>query len=211
MADKLISVDHAAPDAEIVSRVANVLQRGGVVAMRTDTVYGLLGSVNRPDALKRMVDLKVRPEGKPFILLASDWIGVRSVTSHLPPVARRLGGHYWPGPLTMVLPAEESLPPEVVTNGPSVAVRMPADPMLRAVLQETRAAIAAPSANRPGETPVASAAEALELFGDGIDLALDGGPAPETKASTLVDCRGREGFILREGPIDLRSHELVTG
>ena len=75
MSEKLITVNHDAPDAAVVTRVANVLQRGGVVAMRTDTVYGLLGSVNRPDALKRMVDLKVRPEGKPFILLAADWIG----------------------------------------------------------------------------------------------------------------------------------------
>lgn len=211
MTDKLITVNHAAPDPDVVARVANVLQGGGIVAMRTDTVYGLLGSVNRPDALQRLVDLKVRPEGKPFILLAADWINVRAVTSHLPPVARRLGGRYWPGPLTMVLPAEESLPPEVVADGPSVAVRMPADPMVLAVLRETRAALAAPSANRPGEAPAANAAEVLEVFGDGIDLILDGGAAPQQLASTLIDCRGREGLVLREGPIDARTHELVMG
>ena len=208
--EKLIRVDHGAPDPDVVRRAADLLRGGGIVAMRTDTVYGLIGSVNRPDALRRLVDLKLRPVGKPFILLAADWISVRSVTSHLTPVARRLGTDYWPGPLTIVLPGDETLPDEVTAAGPAVAVRIPADPLLAAVLRATKAVVAAPSANLPGQAPVASAAEALELFGEGIDLALDGGAPPETRASTIVDCRGLVAEILREGSIRLDPDELVS-
>lgn len=208
--DKMIKVDHGKPDREVVDRAAALLRGGGIVAMRTDTVYGLLGSVNRPDSLRRLVDLKLRPVGKPFVLLAADWIAVRSVTSHLTSVARRLGTDHWPGPLTLVLPGDENLPDEVTAAGPAVAVRIPADPLLAAVLSATRAVVAAPSANLPGETPVSSAAEALELFGHGIDLVLDGGPAPETRASTIVDCRGAVAEILRQGPIQLSPDELAS-
>ncbi|MCA9751125.1 MAG: threonylcarbamoyl-AMP synthase [Gemmatimonadetes bacterium] len=209
MIAKLIRVDHGTPDREVVERVADLLRAGRIVAMRTDTVYGLLGSVNRPDALRRLVELKLRPVGKPFILLAADWIAVRSVTSHLTPVARRLGSRYWPGPLTLVLPGDENLPDEVTAAGPAVALRIPRDPLLAAILKATRAVVAAPSANLPGEPPVQSAGEALELFGDGIDLALDGGPPPATLASTIVDCRGAQGEILRAGPILPEPEDLV--
>lgn len=205
---ELLVADHENPDPALVKRVAQVLRGGGVVAMRTDTVYGLLGSVNRPDALARLVELKVRPIGKPFVLLASDWIAVRSVTSHLTPVARILGHRYWPGPLTLVLPAAESLPDEVTAAGYGVAVRVPADPLLRSVLTATGAALAAPSANRPGDEPAESAAECIELFGDGIDLALDGGPPALGMASTIVNCCGPTGEILRHGPIEPALREL---
>ncbi len=208
--DRLVRADHEQPDPELVARIATILRGGGVVAMRTDTVYGLLGSVNRPDSLQKLVDLKLRPVGKPFILLAADWIAVRSVTSHLTPVARRLGQRYWPGPLTLVLPAERNLPDEVTAAGPTVAVRIPGDPMLRAVLAKTGAALASPSANRPGEPPVPSAEACLELFGDAIDLAVDGGPAPQKRPSTLVDCCSSTGEILRPGPVQPEPEELAS-
>jgi L-threonylcarbamoyladenylate synthase len=205
---ELIPADHAHPDPALVTRVAQVLRGGGIVAMRTDTVYGLLGSVNRPDALARLVELKVRPVGKPFVLLASDWIAVRSVTSHLTPVARILGHHYWPGPLTLVLPAADSLPDEVTAAGHGVAVRIPGDPLLRRVLGATGAALAAPSANRPGDEPARSAQECVEVFGDGIDLALDGGPPALDEPSTIVNCCGATGEILRHGPVEPALREL---
>jgi len=207
-AGRIVAADHGHPDPVLVARIANLLRGGGIVAMRTDTVYGLLGSVNRPDALTRLVALKVRPVGKPFVLLAADWIAVRAVTSHLTPVARVLGQHYWPGPLTLVLPAHDDLPDEVTAAGQGVAVRIPGDPMLREVLRVTGAALAAPSANRPGEPPAPTAAACMELFGHGIDLAVDGGTAPSNVASTIVDCRGPVGELLREGPIRPDPDEL---
>ncbi|MFN8178282.1 MAG: L-threonylcarbamoyladenylate synthase [bacterium] len=207
---KILRVDHAQPDSGLAVQVANVLKGGGVIAMRTDTVYGLLASVNRPDALKKLVALKVRPVGKPFVLLCADWIGVRAVTSHLPPVARTLGTRYWPGPLTLVLPADDNLPEEVTAAGKTVAVRMPGDPLVREILREMRAALAAPSANLPGQSPAPDVDAVVRLFGAGIDLALDGGAAPARAPSTIVNCCGSTGEILRVGPIVPTPEELAA-
>ena len=204
----VLRVDPGKADPDVVTRVAAVLKGGGILAMRTDTVYGLLASINRPDALEKLVRLKVRPAGKPFVLVAADWIGVRAVTSHLPPVARSLGARYWPGPLTLVLPADENLPEEVTAAGKTVAVRVPADPWLRAILQEVRAALAAPSANLPGQPPARDADEVVRIFGAGIDVVLDGGPAASGEPSTLVDCCGSGGEVLRAGPVDPSPEEL---
>jgi L-threonylcarbamoyladenylate synthase len=205
---EIIRVDHQAPDPAVVHRAAALLKAGGIVALRTDTVYGLLASVNRPDALKKLVALKVRPVGKPFVLLAADWIGVRAVTSHLPPVARALGSRYWPGPLTLVLPADENLPEEVTAAGRTVAVRVPAMPLMRELLREMRAALAAPSANLPGQPPARDVEEVVRLFGAGVDLALDGGVAPPGLPSTIVNCCLRSGEILRVGEIVPAPEEL---
>ncbi len=199
----VLTVDHGAPAREDIMLITETLMRGGIIATRTDTVCGLLASVNRPDALRRLADLKIRPEDKPFVLLAADWIGVRSVTSHLTPSARVLGARYWPGPLTLVLPADASLPDEVTAAGPTVAVRIPRDRLLLDVLEGLAAPIAAPSANRPGQPPAGSVDEVREVFGDRIDLILDDcRPASASPvASTLVDCCHPVAEILREGPV----------
>lgn len=195
-------------DPAVVERAANLLKRGGVVAMRTDTVYGLLASVGRPDALRRLVEMKVRPDGKPFVILAADWIGVRSVTSHLPAVARYLGSRYWPGPLTLILPGDRNLPDEVTAVGPTVAVRVPSNELLRQVVTETRNALAAPSANLPGDEPATTAEQVIEIFGPSLDLVLDGGPVQGQQPSTIVNCAGRYAEIIRPGPIVPTADEL---
>ena len=209
----VLTVDHETPTRSDVARIAATLKRGGIVATRTDTICGLLASVNRPDALRRLADLKVRPEDKPFVLMAADWITVRSVTSHLTPSARVLGARYWPGPLTLVLPAAATLPDEVVAAGPAgpaVAVRIPGDRLLLEVLGDLRAAIAAPSANEPGRPPAETTAEVLEIFGDRIDLVLEDCRPASGAASTIVDCCHPVAEILRGGPITPTTAELSS-
>jgi L-threonylcarbamoyladenylate synthase len=186
-----------------------VLKGGGIVAMRTDTVYGLLASVNRPDALARLVALKERPESKPFVVLAADWLGVRQVTSHLPAVARHVGTKFWPGPVTLVLPASADLPREVLGAGNTIAVRVPNDPMLLAVLRELRGSIAAPSANRAGEPPASSADEVVRAFGSGIDLVVDGGAPVNGRPSTILRCVGARAEVLREGAVTVSADDLA--
>jgi L-threonylcarbamoyladenylate synthase len=191
-----------------VERAAAVLKGGGLVAMRTDTVYGLLASVNRHDALRRLAELKRRAADKPFLLLAADWIGVRSVTRSVPPVARLLGARHWPGALTLVLPAEPDLPPEVTGAGPTVAVRIPGDPLLLAVVAAVRCAVAAPSANPSGEPPARSAGEVRALFGGAVDLVIDGGTVTDSRSSTIVNCTGTTAQVVREGAVVLGAREL---
>lgn len=206
----LIRIDDGAQSLELVREVAQCLKGGGVVGMRSDTVYGLLASVNRPDALRRLVELKVRPASKPFILLAADWIGVRSVTSHLPPVARRLGAKYWPGPLTLILPAARDLPEEVTATGPTIAIRIPGDRLVWEILNEVKAALAAPSANLPGDAPARSAKEVEATFGSSVDLILDGGDIGDARPSTIVNCTGTSATVVRAGAIELSPTDLVA-
>src|SRR5688500_1707728 len=101
---EVLTVDPKTPDRGAAERIVGVLNAGGIIAMRTDTVYGLLARVSRPETLQRLAALKQRTPDKPFLTLAGDWRGVRQLTSHLPPVARHLGSRYWPGPLTLILP-----------------------------------------------------------------------------------------------------------
>jgi len=199
---------NGAVDPALVERAATVLKGGGIVAMRTDTVYGLLASVNRHDALRRLAGLKQRAADKPFLLLAADWIGVRSVTRSVPPVARMLGARHWPGPLTLVLPGEDGLPCEVTGAGPTVAVRIPGDPLLLAVVGAVRCAVAAPSANPAGEPPALSAEEVRARFGDAVDLVIDGGTVTNDRASTIVNCAGISAEIVREGALALSASDL---
>jgi L-threonylcarbamoyladenylate synthase len=208
---EILTTDPESAEPSVVQRVSRVLMGGGIVAMRTDTVYGLLASVDRPDALQRLVDLKVRPPDKPFVLLASDWIAVRAVTSHLPPVARSLGSRYWPGPLTLVLPGSDDLPREVRAGGPTVAVRIPGDALLLAILREFRGAVAAPSANLPGQPPATTIEEVALAFDEGVDLAVDSGPARLSRPSTIINCTSFGGEVLRAGPIAPAEQELCTG
>ena len=205
---EVIRVGDSSADPGLVRDVAQCLRRGGIVGMRTDTVYGLLASVNRPDALHRLVELKVRSREKPFILLAADWNVVRSVTSHLPPIARRLGSRYWPGPLTLILPAAPHLPEEVTNVGATVAVRVPRDELVGEILREVKAALAAPSANLPGEGPAVSADELVRTFGSSLDLILDGGAVRDTLPSTIVNCAGPSATVVRSGLIELAPAEL---
>jgi L-threonylcarbamoyladenylate synthase len=205
---RTVRVNPAKPDPKIVTEIVACLRGGGVVVLPTDTVYGLVAAVSRADALQRLHALKERPSDKGFILLVADWISVRSVTAHLPPVARRLGAKYWPGPLTLILPAQEGLPPTVSARGGTVAVRIPDDPLLQAVLGELKGAIAAPSANRAGGEPATTAAAAAAAFGSRVDLVVDGGPAPARCPSTIVSAEGKLGKVLREGPLAIPAEDL---
>jgi len=205
---EILTVDPKAPDPAAARRVVEVLNAGGIVAMRTDTVYGLLARVNRPDALRKLAALKKRPPEKPFLLLAGDWRGVRQLTSHLPAIARHLGSEYWPGPLTLVLPAAKNLPPEIVGAGGTVAVRIPDDPFLLSVLHQLRGIVVAPSANLPGEPPISTAEESANVFGSEIDLFVEGGLPSRELPSTLVSCIGEHAQVLREGSIGLTAHDL---
>lgn len=214
-ADVAAPVVQVAPreaDPAVVARIVAALKAGGVVGMPTDTVYGLLASVNRTDALLRLARIKRRSAAKPFVVLAADWLAVRQVTSHLPPEARLLGSRHWPGPLTIVLPAVRGLPAEVlgIGAGGTVAVRIPDDPLLFAVLRELRSTIAAPSANRSGEAPATSVDDVLRVFGDELDLVVDGGPARGTKPSTLVRCIGHGVHVLREGPVVIEPEAMQS-
>jgi len=183
-----------------ISAAAALLASGGVVALPTETVYGLGASALVPAACARIFDAKDRPLSDPLIvhLPGSDWLDVLADAS---PVARELAARFWPGPLTLVLPRRDIVPDIVTAGQDTVAVRMSAHPVFQAVLQAFGKPVAAPSANRFGRISPTSAADVLAELGGRIPLILDGGPCLHGVESTIVLVRDGELHILRHGPI----------
>jgi L-threonylcarbamoyladenylate synthase len=187
---------------------AAVLRAGGVVAFPTETVYGLGADATRPDALERVYALKGRPRNHPLIVHVADAAAARAWAREWPEAAQRLAQRFWPGPLTLVLP-RSPLAHDAVTGGQdTVALRVPAHPVARALLQAFGGAIAAPSANRYGHVSPTRAAHVREEFGDAVPIVLDGGDCEVGLESTIVACLDGRLVLLRPGAItrgDLRA------
>ena len=181
------------------------LQAGQVLAYPTETVYGFGGAVDR-DAVERLVELKRRPAGKPFLLLVSDSTMIERMDIHLPSMAARLAARHWPGPLTLVLPGgERRVPPRLRGPEGGVAVRWTSHPALQRMIAAYGDPITSTSANLPGLPPAMTAGEIVEQWGDavarGILRVLDGGRLEPSPPSTVVDCTGRLPRVIRPGAI----------
>ena len=191
-------------DAAVISAAARIISEGGVIAFRTDTVYGLGADPFAATAVARIKALKGREENKPILLLIADasmaerFIADRS--QQFEEVARK----FWPGPLTIVGRAVANMPPEITAGTGTVGVRVPADASVRDLLRECGGALTATSANPAGSEPARSAEEVREYFGDQIDLILDGGEVTANEPSTVVDVTSTPMRIIRKGAADLR-------
>ena len=182
------------------ARLACLAKAGEVLAVPTETYYGL--GVNPFDAaaVSRVLSLKGRPDGKPILLLIGDQGQLEDLVASVPPVARVLIEAYWPGPLTLVLPASGELPESVTAGTGTVGVRHTSCAALAEVLRHT-GPLTGTSANRSGEPPVQTAAEVERTIGAMVDVIVDGGTTPGGLASTVLDvCDGVQ--MIREGPID---------
>lgn len=199
-------------DAGEIARAVDILRRGDVVALPTETVYGLAGDGFNPRALARIFEVKQRPLFDPLILhLLSLADAERLVAASIPPQARQLAERFWPGPLTLVLPKRAEVPDLATSGLPTVAVRVPAHPLSRALLQAFGGPLAAPSANRFGRISPTSAAAVRQELGDAVPLILDGGPCRVGLESTIVDCNGATPVMLRAGGIPVEEIEAVIG
>jgi L-threonylcarbamoyladenylate synthase len=192
-------------DADVVLRAADALRAGQVVAIPTDTVYGLAAALDRPDAIERLYVIKGRPAEKAIPVLVSDTAHVRSLTPHLSATAERLALSFWPGALTLVLPALPDLPGGVTTvtgdGMRTVAVRVPDNALARAIIAAAGGAVAVTSANRSGAPPAVEAREVNRLRIAQPLLIVDGGRAPGGVPSTIVTATSEAPEILREGAI----------
>jgi len=186
--------------AEGIAPASALLSVGGVVALPTETVYGLGADALNPAACAKIFEAKDRPLYDPLIVHLPDleWLEKLAVTSS---VALRLAEHFWPGPFTLVLP-RTTLVPDLVTSGQeTVAVRMSAHPVFQAVARAFGKPIAAPSANRFGRISPTCADHVVEELDGRIPLVVDGGPCAHGVESTIVLMRGHGLHILRNGPV----------
>ena len=190
-----------AADARGITAAVDALRRGEVVGLPTETVYGLAADATNDDALRRVFAVKGRPMAHPLIVHIAEVSQLDDLASEVSDACRVLVEHAWPGPLTVVVRAKGSVS-RVATGGrDTVAVRLPAHPAARAIIEQLGRPIAAPSANRFGHVSPTSARHVADDLGDDVDVIVDGGECEVGVESTIVDCTLDNPEILRPGAI----------
>lgn len=180
---------------------ARALERGGLVAFPTETVYGLGADAFNGRAVERVFTAKGRPADNPLIVHLAAPHQVDWVASYIPPVAQELMDTFWPGPLTLVLPASKKLPSVVTAGLDSVAVRCPSHLVARVLIAQAGVPLVGPSANLSGRPSPTNAAHVIRDFPQGLDWIVDGGQCSIGIESTVLDVRGAYPTVLREGKI----------
>ena len=202
-------------DGELAARVraaAEALRRGGLVAYPTETFYALGALAADGPAVERLARAKGRPDGKPLPLLAADRAAVEAVAVLDGPAAR-LAARFWPGPLTLVLPARPGLAAEVTAGTGTVGIRVPSSDLARALAREAGGALVSTSANLAGEPPVVRVADLAPALRASLDAVLDGGETPGGLPSTVVVFEGAGLRVVRAGvlPADSLARALRPG
>ncbi len=188
-----------AEEPDVVERALAVWRAGGLVAIPTDTVYGLSTLPLCARALRRMWGIKGRDNGAFIALLLSDPEELPRFAT-LPEAVRPLAERFWPGPVTLILPRTGAVPPEI-GEGSRVGIRVPALLLAQRLIRAAGGALAVTSANLPGHPAARSAQEVVSQLGSEVDLVIDGGWVSIGSASTVVDCTRWPPVVVREGPI----------
>ncbi len=200
-------------DDQVLWQAAAILASGGLVACPTETFYALAADVDNEAALDRVMTLKGRPAGKPLLVLVADREMAAQVASALPPLAERLISLFWPGPLTLILPARPGLAGPLTGGTGTIGVRQPGSALARRLLRIFGRPLTGTSANLSGQEPVCSATEVEQILGEALDLILADGPCVGGLPSTIVDATQEPGRILRAGaiPAEVLAAHLTGG
>ena len=194
---------------EELQEACSILQKGGLVAFPTETVYGLGGDALRQEASAKIYMAKGRPSDNPLIVHIADMDSLRDVADNVSEEALQLAENFWPGPLTMIFKKREKVPKSTTGGLETVAVRMPSHPVARALIRESGVYIAAPSANTSGRPSPTKAEHVREDLDGRIDMILDGGAVGIGLESTIVDMSTNVPTILRPGYITKEMLERV--
>jgi L-threonylcarbamoyladenylate synthase len=192
---------------DTIPSAIELLNRGGLVAFPTDTVYGVGALAFDAAAVESIYSAKDRPVEKAIPILIGGPEDLDKVTADIPPIAAKLAARFWPGPLTLIVPKHPDLP-DVVSAAPTVGLRVPDHPVARALLRAA-GPMAVTSANISGGVSPRTAGEVNRQLSGRIPLILDGGETPGGVPSTVVNCMGTEPVILREGPVTLEDIQFV--
>jgi L-threonylcarbamoyladenylate synthase len=192
-------VDPLSPDRAVIREAARMIHDGLIVAYPTDTLYGLAVDPRNGEAVQRLFALKGRPETSALTLIAADLAQAR-LAAHLTPAAERLARTYWPGPLTIVVPAEPVLALAALAGGRTVGVRVPDHAVAVALAREVSFCVTATSANRSGMPPPSSA-DAVRAALPGVDAVVDAGAAPGGDPSTIVGALDGDVTLIRPGAV----------
>jgi L-threonylcarbamoyladenylate synthase len=202
---EVLQVNPIQPDPKSIERAAALLRAGELVVFPTETVYGLGANALQTSAVEGIFVAKGRPYSDPLIAHIADERDLEKVAIDIPEVARELAQAFWPGPLTLILPAGPHIPRLVTAGLATVAVRMPRHPVALALIRAAEAPIAAPSANRFMHVSPTTAWHALTDLEGRVPLILDGGPCEVGVESTILDLCAEVPTILRPGGISLEA------
>ena len=184
-----------------LARAADLIARGGVVAFRTDTFYGLGADPFNQAAVSKIKELKGREENKPILIVVGDYDDVPRFVESMTSAFELLAKKFWPGPLTLIGLARRELPEEITCGTKTVGVRLPGDDRVRALVRSCGGALTSTSANPSHEAAATSARQVEEYFGDSLDAIIDDGAARTHRPSTVVDASQDEPKLIREGVI----------
>ncbi len=200
-----------AQDPQTAEKAAEILKHGGLVALPTETVYGLGANGLDGDAVLKIFEAKGRPQDNPLILHVAQPEDIREICDPIPETAWRLAERFWPGPLTMVLACRPSVPRRTTAGLDTVAVRCPRTPITREIIRLSGVPIAAPSANRSGKPSTTTADHVRHDMEGRIDAIVDGGPCDVGVESTIVDLTGPVARLLRPGGVTPEQLRDVVG
>lgn len=200
---EIFKIDPENPDEQALLAAAEAVLRGGVIAFPTDTLYGLGCSLFDVSAVEMVARLKRRDPSLAVISLIPEPRQAYGLAEDLSPVAERLIQRYWPGPLSLILRAAPIVPPRVRGAGGTVALRCPRDTLCQRLLDRIGGPVVASSANLSGQPPAETAEQVVRIFGNQLDLVIDGGPRRGGMSSTLVDVSEKRPRLLRRGALDV--------
>lgn len=208
-----LRVDLIRPDRAVVNQAARVIRTGGVAAVPTDTLYGLAADPFNEAAVRKLFRIKRRPESMPILLFVDSLQRMEALVEQPPASFHWLAERFWPGPLTMILPARPEVPELVTAGSGTVAVRLPHSVLLRSLVRLCRRPLTGTSANISGRAGGGSARAVARQLGARLDLLVDAGPAKRSIPSTIVDLCGEAPRVVRSGaiPSDVILHAIGRG
>ncbi len=199
------------PDSPAYAKAVRTVAGGGLIVFPTETVYGIGADLRRPEAIARIYRLKRRPIGLPLLIHCGAAAQLDGIVDNLSESARLLIGRFWPGPLTLILPAAAHLPPALLGPDRTVGVRMVDQPATRDFISDLGSPLAGTSANRHGAEPTGSYAGVVSDIIGGVDCALDGGSCGSGMPSTVIDLTASNPGLIRAGAVPTELVEETLG
>ena len=201
---KIIKVDPNTPQPDVISKAARIIKEGGVIAFPTRYLYGLGAAAINPDAVERVYEIKKRSYQKPLLILVYAREDLSCLVRNVPPAALRIMQRFWPGEITIVLEAKDTLPVNLTAGTAKIGIRLPQHPVAVALVNAVQGPITATSANLAGKQGCSCIADLDPLITEKLDLILDAGPLQGGVGSTVIDVTTDPPVILREGAVSAK-------
>ena len=201
MSAELLQISPENPDPAAIRYAAEFIRRGQIVAIPTDTFYGIAADPFNLAAIEQIYRVKGRPETRALPILVNSVAQALTMTRDVPYTFHKLAAKFWPGPLTILVEASTGVPLKVTAHTGNVALRWPNSPIVNALIERTMGPVTGTSGNISGQPACATAIDLLEQMGDRLPLIIDAGETPGNLASTIVKLEGADWEIMRDGVI----------